>query len=180
MSKAPMRRFVSELKKSLPGVQVVPDPPGKAGGVWYMDITYRGRKAVAQWQSRRGFGLTREEEPTFGIGCHEAFPDPVSTARRVAELLFMNAYTSDPTEAPIVGLRLLRGLTQTAVAKRLRVQQAAVSKLERKHNIGVQTLHRVAHALGARLVLRMEWGDKSIEVNQFEPPVRRRRRKSRR
>ena len=177
MSKAPMRRFASELKKSLPGAQVVPDPPGLPGGIWFLDVSYRGRVAVVQWQARRGFGLTRTEDPIFGEGCHEVYSDPVATARRVAELLFMNAYTSDPTEAPIAGLRLLRGLSQQALAKRLHVQQAAVSKLERKSNIGVRTLQRVVHALGARLVLRVEWGDKSIEVNQFGPPTRPRKRK---
>jgi len=171
-----VREFASRLLRRLPGVKVVEDPPARAGGVRFLDASYRGRSAVIQWHPRKGFGLSRSQDAAYGDGPHETYPDPVSTARRTGELLLRGAYTSPPTEAPIARIRLLRGFTQQELARRLKVGQAAVSKLERKKNVRLETLRRIVHALGARLVLRVEWNGGSVELKPSDSPGNRTRR----
>ena len=48
-------------------------------------------------------------------------------------------------------LRLLSGLTQTDVASRLNVRQAAISKLEKGGEVFLSTIQRYVEALGASL-----------------------------
>ncbi len=180
MKATQIRRFVSELTKRVRGVRVSEDPPATSGGIWFLDASYRNRSAVVQWHPRKRFGLSRSKEAVYGEGPHEVFAEAMATARRTAELLLENGYTAPPSEAPIARIRLLRGLSQEDLAKRLHVRQSAVSKLERKRNVQIGTLRRVIRALGARLVMRVEWGGRSLELNQFDLPGEERRRKGRR
>ncbi len=179
MKATQIRRFSAELTKRVRGVHVSEDPPARSGGIWYLDASYRNRSAVVEWHPRKGFGLSRSKEAIYGEGPHEVFTDPLATARRTAELLLENGYTAPPSEAPIARIRLLRGLSQEDLARRLHVRQAAVSKLERKSNVQIGTLRRVIRALGARLVMRVEWGGRSLELNQFDLPDKEPRRKGR-
>ena len=64
-------------------------------------------------------------------------------------------------DAPGIGhevarLRRLRGLTQTELARRVGTQQPAIARIEQGHMPSLRTLLRVAEALNARLVIRLE------------------------
>lgn len=179
MRESAISRFVSRLSERVPAVRVSQDPPATRGGIWFLDVSYGRRSAVIQWHPRKGFGLSRSREALYGEGPHEVFADPLAAAARTAGLLLKNGYTAAPTEAPIARIRLLRGLSQEDLARRLHVRQAAVSKLERKQNIRMDTLRRVVQALGARLVLKVEWGGRSLELNQFDRPGKARKGKAR-
>lgn len=50
------------------------------------------------------------------------------------------------------------GITQTELAKRMGVKQPALSRLERGaiSKATIETLKKIAHALGARLVVKLE------------------------
>jgi HTH-type transcriptional regulator/antitoxin HipB len=49
------------------------------------------------------------------------------------------------------------GISQSELARRLKVPRSAVCRLEnRAANVGVSTLARIAEALGFRLVIRIE------------------------
>lgn len=165
-----VREFASTVEAGLPGVRVNHDEPLRSGGIWFLDVHYLGRRVVVQWHSRKGFALTRALEDIFGEGPHEVYQDLAAAARRTIQLLRDNAFTYCPTEAPIGLIRLLRGMSQEQLAKRLHVGQPAVSKLERKNNVQIGTLHRVIRALGARLIIRVEWAGRSLELSQFDPP----------
>jgi Helix-turn-helix domain len=56
-------------------------------------------------------------------------------------------------------LRSRRGLTQSAVGDRLRISQSDVSKLERRGDIRVSTVHRYVQATGGRLRLVCAYPD---------------------
>jgi DNA-binding Xre family transcriptional regulator len=56
-------------------------------------------------------------------------------------------------------LRMAKEITQTELASRMDVDQAAVSKLERRTDMHVSTLAGVIQALGGRLELRAEFPD---------------------
>ncbi len=55
------------------------------------------------------------------------------------------------------GLRELNGLSQTELAERLGVQQAAVSKVERRQDFHLDTLSAIVRALGGTLELKIKF-----------------------
>lgn len=71
------------------------------------------------------------------------------------------------TEAYVVGhhLREIReeqGLTQTQVAKLLGISQARVSQIERGEIHHLETMRSYAEALGARITVTIEYGDRTV------------------
>ncbi len=71
-------------------------------------------------------------------------------------------------EMAINELRKARELTQQDVASKLRVNQAAVSKLERQSDMYISTLRRVLGAMGCELRIIAHFPDRDIVINQFE------------
>ncbi len=62
-----------------------------------------------------------------------------------------------------ITLRHLReklGLSQTELAERLEVKQPAISKLERRQNLELNTLRSVVHALGGTIEIIVRVPDK--------------------
>ena len=57
----------------------------------------------------------------------------------------------------LIGLRIERGLTQQDVAQKMNTTQSVISRLESgSANPSLATLKRLADALGARVVFRLE------------------------
>jgi len=71
-------------------------------------------------------------------------------------------------EMRIQELRKARKVTQVEVAKTLRVEQAAVSKLERRDDMYVSTLREYVKALGGELKLVASFPDADIQIHPFE------------
>jgi transcriptional regulator with XRE-family HTH domain len=65
-------------------------------------------------------------------------------------------------------LRKARQATQVDVAKAMNVEQAAVSKLERRDDMYVSTLREYVKALGGELKLVASFPDAEIQVHPFE------------
>jgi len=65
-------------------------------------------------------------------------------------------------------LRLAREMTQVHLAKILRVNQAAVSKLERRADMYVSTLQDFVKALGGELTITAKFPEGTVEITQFE------------
>ena len=72
-------------------------------------------------------------------------------------------------EMQLQDLRKARNLTQVAVAKTMQIEQAAVSKLERRDDMYVSTLRSYVKALGGELKLVASFPDAEIQVHSFEP-----------
>jgi len=66
-------------------------------------------------------------------------------------------------------LRKTRKVTQVEVAQAMSVEQAAVSKLERRDDMYVSTLREYVKALGGELKLVASFPDTDIQVHPFEP-----------
>ena len=64
-------------------------------------------------------------------------------------------------------LRAARDLTQELLAKRLHVRQSAVSKLERRTDMYVSTLHDMIKAMGGNLEIRAVFPEGSVRIKQF-------------
>jgi DNA-binding transcriptional regulator YiaG len=65
-------------------------------------------------------------------------------------------------------LRQARAMTQVHLAKILRVNQAAVSKLERRADMYVSTLHDFVKAMGGELKITAQFPEGTVEITQFE------------
>jgi DNA-binding XRE family transcriptional regulator len=65
-------------------------------------------------------------------------------------------------------LREARKMTQVHLAKILGVNQAAVSKLERRTDMYVSTLQDFVKALGGELKITVRFPEGTVEISQFE------------
>jgi transcriptional regulator with XRE-family HTH domain len=73
-------------------------------------------------------------------------------------------------------LRAIRGMTQQQIASHLCVNQAAVSRLERRTDMHISTLASLIDATGGRLELRAVFDDMQVRIDQAstsKPPGRR-------
>jgi transcriptional regulator with XRE-family HTH domain len=65
-------------------------------------------------------------------------------------------------------LRHARDMTQVHLAKILKVNQAAVSKLERRADMYVSTLQDFVKAMGGELKITAKFPEGTVEITQFE------------
>ena len=65
-------------------------------------------------------------------------------------------------------LRQAREMTQVHLAKILGVNQAAVSKLERRADMYVTTLQDFVRAMGGELKITAKFPEGTVEITQFE------------
>lgn len=70
-------------------------------------------------------------------------------------------------EMPMHLLREAREMTQMHFAKILGVNQAAVSKLERRADMYVSTLQSFVKAMGGELKITARFPEGTVEINQF-------------
>ena len=65
-------------------------------------------------------------------------------------------------------LRKTRHLSQQDLAKILKVNQAALSKMENQADMRISTLRKLLLAMGGNLKLVAEFPDGEVVINQFE------------
>lgn len=85
-------------------------------------------------------------------------------------------------EMPLDELREARELTQEQLGRILRVNQAAVSKMERRADMYISTLHGIIKAMGGELEIRAVFADGEVRINQFSdfrPPAQNPRKHNR-
>ncbi len=86
--------------------------------------------------------------------------DQQAIARRTAELI--------AEEATLRQLRQARERSQAAVAVKLHIKQAAVSKLERRTDMYLNTLRSYIEAMGGTLEIIARFPDQAVRITQFE------------
>ena len=72
------------------------------------------------------------------------------------------------SEMALDELREAREMTQVHLAKVPGVNQATVSKLERRADMYVSTLHGFVKAMGVELKITARFPEGTVEINQFE------------
>jgi transcriptional regulator with XRE-family HTH domain len=70
-------------------------------------------------------------------------------------------------EMPLNELREALEITQVHLARILRVNQAAVSKMERRTDMYVSTLQDFIKAMGGELKITAKFPDGTVEISQF-------------
>jgi transcriptional regulator with XRE-family HTH domain len=71
-------------------------------------------------------------------------------------------------DLPLHELRTARSMTQENLARVLGVNQAAVSKLERRTDMYVSTLREFIIAMGGELEITARFPEGSVRISQFE------------
>jgi transcriptional regulator with XRE-family HTH domain len=71
-------------------------------------------------------------------------------------------------EMPLSELRAARLLTQESIAKSLGINQAAVSKMERRADMYISTLRDFIVAMGGELEITARFPDGAVKIQQFE------------
>ena len=69
---------------------------------------------------------------------------------------------------PLAELRQARMLSQQQLAALLHIQQASVSKLERRTDMYISTLRGFVNAMGGELEINVRFPDGAVRINQFE------------
>ncbi len=137
-----------------PGLYVSCEKGGDKTGDWWMDVGHRSGSFTVHWEPGVGFGLhPASAEAAFGELPPERYSDTAMLLRRVEQLV-------DDGEVGVVGLRDLRevqGLSQADLASRLGIQQAAVSKVERRQDLHLDTLSAIITALGGTLEMKVKF-----------------------
>jgi transcriptional regulator with XRE-family HTH domain len=71
-------------------------------------------------------------------------------------------------EATLRQVREARERSQEAVAKKLHIKQAAVSKLERRTDMYLSTLRSYIEAMGGKLEIIARFPNQAVRITQFE------------
>jgi DNA-binding XRE family transcriptional regulator len=141
-----------EIRDHLPSAWTRLRRPRNPEGEWWLDAKQDDHVVTIQWSPRRGFGVSATAfSDGYGEGPEETFSERQPATGRVLELLKTKQHTVPPKEVLLQELRGLAGITQETVADRLGVQQAAVSRLERRDDMTLSSLKRYVAAVGAEL-----------------------------
>ncbi len=71
-------------------------------------------------------------------------------------------------EMALQELRQALSMTQTELAKKLHVNQAAISKFESQSDIYISTLRRILAGMGGELRVTARFVEGEVEINQFQ------------
>ncbi len=91
-------------------------------------------------------------------------PETLSRAEKRAQRML--------DEMPLSELRAARLLTQESIAKSLGINQAAVSKMERRADMYISTLRDFIAAMGGELEITARFQDGTVKIQQFEDAER--------
>jgi DNA-binding XRE family transcriptional regulator len=151
---ATVRQFLEALETMHPALSVVCEKGGDKIGDWWMDVGHRSGSFTVRWEPKSGFGLhPASDAAVLGEFPSERYADVAMLLRRVGQLV-------DEGEVGVAGLRDLRevqGLSQAELAERLGIQQAAVSKVERRQDLHLDTLAAIVKALGGTLEMKVKF-----------------------
>jgi transcriptional regulator with XRE-family HTH domain/catechol 2,3-dioxygenase-like lactoylglutathione lyase family enzyme len=152
----PIEILQRDIEQALPSTWTRLRRPRNPNGMWWLDAKQNDHVVTVQWSPRRRFGISASAIPDgYGEGPEETYEDQESATARVLKLLRTKAPTVPPHDVVLRELRALLGVTQEQLAERLGVQQAAVSRLERREDITLSSLRRYVAALGGELEINV-------------------------
>ena len=150
--------FLATLAKKAPGLHPRVEPGGEKAGNWWIDLP-GARPITIEWRPDFGFGFSVGATEGFGEGPTEIFRAPERAARRAMQLL-------SPARAT-TGLRAVRelyGITQEQIAAKLKKRQAAISRLESRHDSKIETVAKFVQALGGHMEIRAVFPDGHLPI----------------
>lgn len=151
-----------QVEEVLPDTSCSLDPGEGPGAPWFLDCRRADQIVTVEWRALAGFGVSAGTEPTME-GPDEVYPDASDALSRVLSLLHAGS------TGTVRALREGRSVTQAELAARMGISQPALSKLERRGDLQIGTLRRVAEHLGGRISVRVEFQDGSSARVEVPP-----------
>jgi DNA-binding XRE family transcriptional regulator len=148
-----------QVLRRFPSARTLLDPSENPAGPWFLDIELDSHPVMVEWRPDRGFGVTSNVGVGYGEGPDEIHSDLESVSQRVITLLLAKTRTVPPKAVRLRELRAARRMSQMELAERLRIKQAAVSKLENRSDLHIRTLRDVIAAMGGQLIIRARFPD---------------------
>ena len=163
-----IEKLSEKLRARCPDLIAILDRPNDSSSSWWLDLELKGHSATVEWRPRQGFGVSSSVSDSYGEGPDEIYPDVDSTVERVTELMLGRQRTHPPKETVIQKLRESLRITQVELADRLHVNQAAVSKMERRTDVFISTLRAAVEAMGGSLEIRARFAEGVYRIVQFD------------
>lgn len=138
------------------------DPPDVESGGWFLDVTLQDHLVVVEWRADRGFGVSTPSEDDYGAKPDEVYQALDVAYDRVVELLL--SQTNTVPGLTLQQIRDSRQLSQTELAQTLKINQGAVSRLERRSDMRIRTLRNLISAMGGELQLLARFPDRTIPI----------------
>lgn len=158
---SPLEDLVARIRERFPAVMATIDEAASPErGVSHLDLLLGDHCVSVAWSSERGFGLSSRSDIAYGEGPDETHSTIEQTVRRVERLLLSHTNTAPPAPTHLAEVRQRLGFSQVALAKRMKIQQASISKLERRSDARLSTLSDYLSAMGAavQLIVRTKFG----------------------
>lgn len=157
-----LEQLKERLETRFPGASLTMDQPESETGTWWLDARVQGHLVVIQWRPDRGYGISTPTRDDYGSKPHELYDCADAAYRRAVDLLLSQTRTVPGLSLPRI--RESRGLSQNEIAQRLRINQGAVSRLERRGDMRVGTLRNLIAAMGGNLKLVAEFPDRCVDI----------------
>jgi DNA-binding XRE family transcriptional regulator len=159
-----LEQLSEQLRKQVTGIITALDPPDPgANGSWWLDVSLGERQVIVEWRPALGFGVSTPSDG-FGEGPDEFYADVPSALSRIVGLLQNGGHTIPFQPEALRRLREARGITQSQLAELMGVRQAAISKIERRGDVSLDTLRRFVQALGGVLEVKVKFGDQVLPI----------------
>jgi transcriptional regulator with XRE-family HTH domain len=156
----PIETLERDIGRAIPTASTRLRRPRNPNGQWWLDVDRDEYIVTVQWSPRRGFGVSASMlGDGYGEGPEETFDSLESATRRVRALLEEKTHTVPPQAVFLREFREMLGVTQIQLAERIGVQQAAISRLERREDITLSSLRRFVSALGGDLEISVRTPD---------------------
>jgi transcriptional regulator with XRE-family HTH domain len=146
--------FLTLVKGACPSVGVAVDHADAPDGDWWFDARVNGALITVFWSPKSGFGFSTHDEIGFGEKPNEIYVSAEMAGLRFAQLV-KRAGSGRTMALGIAELRELYGLSQAELAKRVGVEQAAISRVEGRDNLELNTLRSLVEAMGLRLSVQV-------------------------
>ncbi len=158
---SPLKRLTARIRERFPAVVTTLDEAANpARGVSHLDLLLGDQQVSVAWSPERGFGISSRSDIAYGEGPDESHGSIEAAARRIERLFLSHTYTAPPAPADLAAVRQRLGFSQVALAKRMKIQQASISKLERRSDARISTLTDYLGAMGAdiQLIVHTKFG----------------------
>lgn len=157
-----------EIAEQLQEAEVALDPPTKPGASFWIDFRLGQRSAAVEYRPGMGFGVSSTPSDGYGEGPDEVYGDVPAIMTRLVQILRGGQRTEPPRDVLLRQLRETRRISQEELANLLGVQQAAVSKLERRNDMSISSLSRLIAALGGALEVYARFPEYTVKICQFK------------
>ncbi len=158
-----------KLSKALPESKVAVDLAENPTGSSWIDIRSGDHVVTVEYRPGLGYGVsTHDREDGLGQGPDEVYAGADEAFSRVLELVAKRELTLEPQEILLGKLRRHRNVTQQDLAMRMRVQQAAISKMERRDDMLLSTLRKAVAGMGGLLEVRAIFPDSVVQIVDFD------------